>query len=68
MAVKKVTVNLPEEQVAFLQEMAARQHITVTDALRRAIETERFLSEQEASGSKVLIEDAKQQIKQVIRR
>jgi hypothetical protein len=68
MAVKKVTVNLPEEQVAFLQQMAERQHITVTDALRRAIETERFFSEQEASGSKVLIEDTKQQIKQVIRR
>ena len=67
MSIKKVTVNLPEEDVAFLQRLAAEQHTTVTAALRQAINTERFLHEQEASGSKILIEDPKKRLMQVVR-
>ena len=56
MATKKVTVNLPEEQIAFLQKIASEENITVTDAIRRAIKSEEFFVEQEAKGRKVLVE------------
>jgi hypothetical protein len=67
MKVRKVTVNLPEEDIAFLQRFAEEKHTTVTGALRQAISTERFLHDQEARGSKILIEDADRQLMRVIR-
>lgn len=67
MNVRKVTVNLPEEDVAFLQRLAEEKHITVTAALRQAISTERLLHEQEARGSKILIEEPNRRLLQVVR-
>jgi hypothetical protein len=63
----KVTVNLPEEQVKFLQEVSAKDKISFTDALRRAIRSEEFFVEQESNNRKVLVED-KDKIREVIRK
>jgi hypothetical protein len=68
MAVKKVTVNLPEDQIAFLQKIAETDSLTFTDALRRAINSEKFFVEQERSGSKVLVQEPGQKLKEVLRR
>jgi len=59
MSVKKITVNLPEDQVKFLQELAASEHISFTDVLSRSINAERFFVEQTRQGRKVLIEEKK---------
>jgi hypothetical protein len=67
MSVKKVTVNLPEDQVEFLQKLAAKENLTFTDVLRRSINSERFLVEQESKNRKILIDDGSK-IQQVIRR
>lgn len=68
MGVRKVTVNLPEDHVAFLQELASKRHVTVTEALRQAINTEWFLTGEESKGSKILIEAPTGEIKQIVRR
>lgn len=68
MAVKKVTVNLPEEQVKFLQEIASKEDMSFTDVLRRAINLERFFVQQEEAGHKFLIEDKGQRLREVLRR
>ena len=68
MSTKKVTVNLPEDQVAFLQEIASAEHLTFTDVLRRSINSEKFFVEQEKTGRKVLVEDAGQRIREVLRK
>lgn len=68
MATKKVTINLPEEQVEFLQSIAKRNHITFTDALRRAITSEEFLTEQEDSGRKILVEEEGQRLREILRK
>lgn len=68
MATKKVTVNLPEEQIAFLQQLAEEQHITFTDALRRAINSEKFFVQQETAGRKILVEEEGQRIREVVRK
>ncbi len=68
MATKKVTVNLPEDQVKFLQDIAAKEHITFTDVLRRSINSEKFFVDQEAANRKILVEDDKQRIREVIRK
>lgn len=68
MAMKKITVNLPEEQVEFLQKIAEAEHITFTDVLRRSINSEKFFVDQEKNKRKVLVEDADQRIREVMRK
>lgn len=53
---KKVTVNLPTEQLKFLQDIAAKDKISVVDVLRRAINSEKFFVENEMPDRKILVE------------
>lgn len=68
MATRKVTVNLPDEQIRFLQELAEREHSTVTEILRRSINAERFFVEQEQLGRKILVEEKGQRLREVLRK
>jgi hypothetical protein len=68
MAMKKITVNLPEDQVEFLQKIAAEEHVTFTDVLRRSINSEKFFVDQEKNKRKVLVEDADHRIREVMRK
>jgi len=54
----KVIVNLPNEQVAFLQAVAAHEHIGVDAVLTRAINLERFFIESQVARRKILVEDS----------
>jgi hypothetical protein len=63
----KVTVNLPAQQVQFLQTIAEREGVTVTDMLKRAINSEKFFVEAELAHRKILIEDGTR-VREVIRR
>lgn len=66
MAVKKVTVNLPEETVDAIRELA-EQYGTNTEAIKRAIANEKFLREEiEKNHSKVLLERPDGTTRQVI--
>jgi predicted transcriptional regulator len=53
----KLTVNLSDDVAAALKSMADHNDVTVTDQLRRAISTEKWLTEVRDSKKKVLIED-----------
>ena len=39
----KVTVNLPDQTVEAIQEIAKKRGTTVTEALKQVIESQRFL-------------------------
>ena len=67
MATKKVTINLPEEQVEFLQNLAKQEHITFTDALKRSINAEKFFIEQRNNGRKILVEEEGHRLREIIR-
>lgn len=64
----KLSANLSEEVVSALKEIADAQGVTVTEALRRAIGTEKFLQDEIAKGHKVLIEDDEKKLKQIVLR
>lgn len=64
---KKVTINLPEEQVEFLQRIAKRNNITFTEAVRRAITSEKFFVEQEDNGRKILVEEKGHRLREIVR-
>jgi predicted transcriptional regulator len=54
---QKVTVNLPDDAVAALKQLAAEREETQTQVLRRAIASEQFLHEEvKKKGRKLLIE------------
>jgi hypothetical protein len=67
MTTKRITVNLPEDQIQFLQDVAKKENLTFTVALSRAINSERFFVQQEGAGHKILVEESGRCIREVVR-
>jgi len=57
MSFTKISVNLSDEVLQALREMAQRHDVTVTEALRRSISTQKFLEDEQRAGRVILIED-----------
>ncbi len=57
MSFTKISVNLSDEVLQALRDMAQRDNVTMTEALRRSISTQKFLDEEQRAGRLVLIED-----------
>ena len=66
-AFKKVTVEIPVEQFEFLTNLAAKENITSGEALRRAINTEKFFVESRDAKKKILVEDGSS-LREVVRK
>jgi len=62
----KISANLSPEVVDALKTIAKKRGITMTEALRRAISTEKFLLDTIEDNGKILIEDKKKNMHQVI--
>jgi len=54
---QKISVNLPDEVLRALREIAANDSVTQTEALRRSISTMKFLQEAQREGKAILIRD-----------
>jgi hypothetical protein len=52
----RLTADLPISEVTLLKDLAEKQKVTLTEALRRAIKTEGLLQERRDDGAKVLLE------------
>lgn len=66
--VVKVTVNLPKNLVDAVKELASKRHVTLTEVIRNAIGTEKFLADAHEEGSKILIEDKRKNMRQIVLR
>ncbi len=64
----KVTLNLPEDLARRVKEESRRKNITMTDTIRKSLETELFLTKEEESGAKILLEKREGRMVQLIRR
>jgi predicted DNA-binding protein len=64
--VVKMSVNLPASTVKVLKELAGRRGVTMTDVLRQAISTEKFIDDVHEGEGKVLVEDNKGRIRQLV--
>jgi predicted transcriptional regulator len=64
MSFTKISVNLSDEVLQALREMAQRDSITLTEALRRSISTQKFLEDEQRAGKWILIEDPETKEKQ----
>mgnify|MGYP002635758658 CR=1 FL=1 len=65
--VTRVTVNLPNEVIEQLKALAAANNTTLTDAIKRSIEINKYLTDREKEGSKLLIETPDKKFQQLIR-
>lgn len=59
----KISASLPRKTYLALQELAGSRGITMTEALRQAIEMERFL----ATKKKIIVEDKDDKLVQLVR-
>lgn len=64
----KISANLSVQVVEALKSIAKDRGISMTEALRRAIGTEKFLLDADKEGSKILIEDKDHRMRQIILR
>ena len=64
--VYKTSINLSEDAVRALEEIARDRGETVADVIRKAISTESFRHQASTAGSKILIEDRDRSVRQLV--
>ncbi|MCW5773292.1 MAG: ribbon-helix-helix protein, CopG family [Rhodospirillaceae bacterium] len=64
----KVSMNIPKKELDAIKKVASKRGTSVTDAIRRALLMEQFLTEEEEKGNKLLIEDKDKNLRQVVRK
>jgi 4-aminobutyrate aminotransferase-like enzyme len=63
---KRMSVTLAGDATRMLEDLAAAQGITQSEALRKAIATESYIREELSNGSKVLIQKPSLEIREVV--
>ena len=53
---KKVTMNLPDDALEAVRELAEARGVTATEAIRQALQTERLLRTEQVKGNSVVIQ------------
>jgi hypothetical protein len=61
-----VTFNLPAEEYQALEALAAQRSVPVTQVIRQAIATERFLADQLDQGARILVETSDGKVREVV--
>lgn len=64
--VVKLTVNLGEEVYEVLKDIAKKRGITVTEAIRQAISTEKLVQDTLDGGGKILTQDTHGKMYQIV--
>jgi predicted DNA-binding protein len=62
----KMSVNLPVDAVKVLKSLSKKRNVTMTDVLRQAIGTEKFIDEVNEAKGKVLVEDKRGRVRQLV--
>lgn len=62
----KMSVNLPTDDVKVLRALAKKRSVTMTEVLRQAIGTEKFIDTVNEDEGKILIEDKEGRVRQLV--
>ena len=65
---RKLTVNLSDEAVTALEAISAQRGVSVTEVLRQAIASEKFLNDEVSKGAKILVERPNQPLREIVLR
>jgi hypothetical protein len=66
LSVVKMSVNFSHQVVSALRALAKKRGVTMTEVLRQAIGTEVFLDEQRNRGGRVLVEDRRGRVRELV--
>ncbi len=66
MAQVKTSLNLPEQSIDTLKELAEATGVSMAEVVRRSVETEKFLRDSVQEGSKILIKDKDNSLRELI--
>jgi len=62
----RLNADLAPDVAGALQELAEAQGVSVSEAVRRAISNDYFLKQKRKEGAKVLLEDARGKLKELV--
>jgi len=62
----KTTISLPEDAVTVLHELAEARNVSFAEVVRRALTMDKYLSDARSDGCRILIEDPKKLIKEIV--
>jgi hypothetical protein len=62
----RLSVNLSPEVADALQWIAQRNKLSITEAVRRCISTQRYIDKAQDNGAKILIEEPGQPVRELI--
>lgn len=62
----KTTIALPEDTATLLQELAEQRNASYAEVVGRALVLEKFLADTQKEGRRVLVEDPRELIKQIV--
>ncbi|POH60314.1 ribbon-helix-helix protein, CopG family [Arthrobacter glacialis] len=65
-ALVRLNVNLNKETAAALKEIAAKQQISLTEAVRRAVAVLKFIDEEKSQGRKIQTMDSQERNKREV--
>lgn len=64
----KTSMNLPEESLEVLKDLAKRTGSSMAEVVRRSVATEKFLRDTASEGSKILIKDKDNSLRELVLR
>lgn len=62
----KKTITLPEDALEVAQQLAEEQSISVAEVLRQGLALKKFMADARKEGSRVLVEDPRKLITEII--
>ena len=62
----KMSVNLPADDVKVLKALAKKRRLTMTEVLRQSIGTEKFIDDVNEDEGKILVEDRRGRVRQLV--
>jgi hypothetical protein len=63
---RRTSINLSPEAEEAVRELARRRGVSMGEVIRRALSTEKFLSDRQAEGAKVLIRERDGTLREVV--
>lgn len=63
---RRTSFNLSPEAEQAVKELATRRGVSMTEVIRRALSTEKFLADKRAAGAKILIQEPDKTVREVL--
>ena len=62
----KTTITLPEQSVEVLNQLAEERGVSIAEVIRQAVAMQKYLSDTHKEGGRVLVEDPKKLITEIV--